>query len=192
VEQDRRARLVLGRWAFPAIGGAIVLTSLVVFFLGVLVGEKLEEAKYGASDRPLLPIRADKLGDDDHGQADEISFYDVLDPRHNATSVQAGKREPSQTGDLDAAAGTPNPVQAGTELWTVQVNAFDEKKAADDLAKKLKEKGLDAYVMEVNVRGQTWFRVRAGRFDSQEKAKQLENRIKTQEKFLKAFATRAS
>jgi cell division septation protein DedD len=65
--------------------------------------------------------------------------------------------------------------------WTVQVNATTDSQQAMNLARALKAKGYDAYTLQAPMRGQTWYRVRVGRFASREKAKELENRLRTTE-----------
>ena len=41
-----------------------------------------------------------------------------------------------------------------------------------------KAKGYDAYTVQAPMRGQTWYRVRVGRFSNRDKAKELEKRLK--------------
>jgi septal ring-binding cell division protein DamX len=216
--EEGRVRFGLGRWTFSAFVGATLLISVVIFFLGVLVGQRLEADKNGNPEGPLLPIEMGELSKSGTSQAEDMTFYDVLGSKQSGGfeelkapegSVQDPKRQgESELTSRDKTAKkeeTKVSVQAVPNLkeverpdltkpggWTVQVNAFEEKRGADDLVRKLKKKGVDAYVMKVDVRGQIWFRVRAGHFDSKEKAKQLENRLKTEEKLLKAFATRIS
>jgi cell division septation protein DedD len=64
--------------------------------------------------------------------------------------------------------------------WTVQVNATTNPHQATDLAQSLRAKGYDAYTVQAPMRGQTWYRVRVGRFRNHErnKAKALEAQLK--------------
>ena len=56
----------------------------------------------------------------------------------------------------------------------MQVNATTNPQQATDLARALRGKGYDAYTVQAPMRGQTWYRVRVGRFPSRDKAKEME------------------
>lgn len=73
--------------------------------------------------------------------------------------------------------------------WTVQVNATTNPEQANDLARRLKAKGYDAYTVQAPLRGQTWYRVRVGRSKSREKAKELEIRLRNTEGMENAYMT---
>ena len=180
-------------WNLAAFIVAAAVASLVVFFLGVFVGQRLEGQKGPASEAPLLPVQTDRLSTRATGRGEDMTFYDVLASKQGGRGEegrQASEKAQDSAKSENPEAKRPDPDKPSG--WTVQINAFQEKRSADALVQRLKEKGVDAYMMKVEVRGQTWFRVRAGQFDSREKAKQLERKLKTEEKLLKAFATRAS
>jgi cell division septation protein DedD len=71
--------------------------------------------------------------------------------------------------------------------WTIQVNAFPDEKSAKIWVDRLKNKGYNAYVTEVNVKGKIWYRVRVGQYNSREEAKKVEEVLKTKENYTKAF-----
>ncbi len=71
--------------------------------------------------------------------------------------------------------------------WTVQVNAFPDEKSAKTWVDRLKNKGYNAYVTEVNVKGKSWYRVRVGQYSTREEAKKVEEVLKTKENYSKAF-----
>jgi len=71
--------------------------------------------------------------------------------------------------------------------WTVQVNAFPDEKSAKTWVDRLKNKGYNAYVAEVNVKGKIWYRVRVGQYGTREEAKKVEEALKTKENYTKAF-----
>jgi cell division septation protein DedD len=73
--------------------------------------------------------------------------------------------------------------------WTVQVNATTNVQQATELARSLRAKGYEAYTVQAPMGGQTWYRVRVGRFTSREKAKELEARLKTREHLDSAYVT---
>ena len=73
--------------------------------------------------------------------------------------------------------------------WTVQVNATTNVAQAIDLARRLKAKGYDAYTVQAPLRGQTWYRVRVGRYSSRDQAKEMESRLKDTEGLESAYIT---
>jgi DedD protein len=73
--------------------------------------------------------------------------------------------------------------------WTVQVNATTNLEQAVDLARRLKAKGYDAYTVQAPLRGQTWYRVRVGRYPSRDTAKEMERRLKETEGLDSAYIT---
>ena len=91
---------------------------------------------------------------------------------------------------------TPTPTKAentanrgNDSSWTVQVNAYPDERSAKLLVDQLKNKGYNAKVTEVLNNGKTWYRVRVGRYDSKEEAKKVEEVLKNNENFSKAFTT---
>lgn len=121
-----------------------------------------------------------------------------------ATALPAGTPAVRQSTRGAAEAATPRPTRASTTPkhtpaggrdewadagWTVQVNATTNPQQAQDLARSLRAKGYDAYTVQAPVRGQTWYRVRVGRFASRDKAGELESRLKRREGLENAYVT---
>ncbi len=75
------------------------------------------------------------------------------------------------------------------KTWTVQVNAFPDQNSAMLWVDRLKNKGYNAYVTEIQVKGKVWYRVRVGHYDSREEAEKVEVILKNKENLPKAFAT---
>jgi len=73
--------------------------------------------------------------------------------------------------------------------WTVQVYATTDPKEATSFARRLLAKGYDAYTLQAPLRGQTWYRVRVGRFAKREKAEEMEKRLKRLEGLEAAYVT---
>jgi cell division septation protein DedD len=73
--------------------------------------------------------------------------------------------------------------------WTVQVNATTNVQQATEMARKLRTKGYEAYTVQAPMRGQTWYRVRVGRFANREQAKELESRLRSSEHLDNAYVT---
>lgn len=77
--------------------------------------------------------------------------------------------------DKKAKGSSAEPVKAadkpsGSFRYAIQVAALDEKPKAEDMVRKLSERGVEAYLQEAVVKGKTYYRVRCGKFVSKEEA----------------------
>jgi cell division septation protein DedD len=175
-----------------------------------LIGQKIEENKLlKRSETPLVKIPA-QLSSSGPAQSsvpgDEVAFYETLSkeatkssPSRKSTNLppadaKAEDKVKTKKAVVKSDAGAaPEKTEAKAEPtspseWTVQVNAFPHERDAKDLAKKLTERGYDAYVVPVEVKGKTWYRVRAGHFTTREQAKELQETMKDKEGLSKAIA----
>ncbi|MBI3786522.1 MAG: SPOR domain-containing protein [Deltaproteobacteria bacterium] len=116
-----------------------------------------------------------------------------IPPTPRVTPSSVGTQAPRPTA---TARPHPTPPAAGTTNewadagWTVQVNATTDPEQAKSLAARLRGKGYDAYTLQAPARGQvTWYRVRVGRFKTRDKAVEMEQRLKADEKLNEAFVT---
>ena len=112
-------------------------------------------------------------------------------PQAKESKSQAKESKP-QTKEAPPAPKPAPPVDtAGSKEsgkgWTVQVNAFPDERSAKTWVDRLKNKGYNAYVAEVNVKGKIWYRVRVGQYGTREEAKKVEEALKTKENYTKAF-----
>ena len=73
------------------------------------------------------------------------------------------------------------------KTWSVQISAAPTKNIADKLAQQLKAKGYDGYVVEANVKGQTYYRVRVGRLPNREEAESTRQSLALHESYEQAF-----
>ena len=71
--------------------------------------------------------------------------------------------------------------------WSIQVNAAKDEATANAVRSRLQEKGFNAYVMRVNLQGETWYRVRVGRFPTMEAATAAVSRLKSDPSYARAF-----
>lgn len=78
------------------------------------------------------------------------------------------------------------PTEAG-EKWSVQVAAVPTKHSADALLEQLKTKGYKGYVVQAEVKGQTYHRVRIGRFQTREQAESARQSLMSQEGYRDAY-----
>lgn len=74
-------------------------------------------------------------------------------------------------------------------VWTVQIKSSPDKKFADTWVNRLQSKGYDAFVVEGDVKGQIWYRVRVGHFTAKQEAEELRMKLETQEALSGGFLT---
>ncbi len=240
--ENRRGRglYYFSRGQLFVLGLGFTITSVVVFLLGVLIGQGIEERKLLKKEEPLVKIPIQPLpkgsGSAPGASAkEEMTFYETLaktpagaqptrgkaakeikpvektlSPAVKETKPAAGegpavlaekakeKESPEKTPLMLEVREEPaqktqkvEEVRAGTgasqDVWAVQVNAFPNERDAKNLAKKLKDKGYDSYVVSTSIKGKTWYRVRVGRFATRGEAKELQETLMAKENFNKAI-----
>jgi cell division septation protein DedD len=74
------------------------------------------------------------------------------------------------------------------KIWRAQVNAFPDERSAKQIVDRLKNKGYNAYVTEVQNRGKSWYRVSVGKYNSRDEADKMVEALRTKENYPKAFA----
>jgi cell division septation protein DedD len=70
------------------------------------------------------------------------------------------------------------------------LGSYAEKKVAANLAKKLMDKGYDAYVTTVTVKGRELHRVRVGHLQQRAEAEKLRETLRTAEKLERGVVSR--
>lgn len=235
-----------GQLLILAVGFAA--TTVVVFFLGILIGQGIEERKLLKKDEPLIKIPAQPLpgaaAQSGASGKEEMTFYQTLSktppaapskgaepakeakpaaraakpvaketkvPVQEMKVAAAEKSKPAEKTKEKASAeksapaaetkrqaleqkapppeGTKVATEAREKVWAVQVNAYPLERDAKNLAKKLKDKGYDAYVVPTTIKGRDWYRVRVGRLQTQEGAKALQEKLKAKEALTKSIIT---
>ena len=73
--------------------------------------------------------------------------------------------------------------------WSVQISAAPAKDVAENLAQQLIAKGYDSYVIQAEVKGQTYYRVRVGHFAEREAAESIRQSLARQEGYRQAYLT---
>lgn len=74
------------------------------------------------------------------------------------------------------------------KVWRAQVDAYPDERSAKLLVDRLKNKGYNAYVSEVQLRGKPWYRVSVGKYGTREEADRVVSALKGKENYAKAFA----
>ncbi len=110
-----------------------------------------------------------------------------------APAAQPVVPSPTATAIQVAAAPSPSPspraamMGSGPGSWSVQVNATKDRDTARRIVEGLRSKGYNAYTVEVPLRGEVWYRVRVGRFPSMGAATAMVVRLKSEERYTRAF-----
>jgi DedD protein len=71
--------------------------------------------------------------------------------------------------------------------WTVQVKSSPDKIFADRSVAQLKSKGYDAFVVEAEVNGKTWYRVHVGHLATRQEAENLRRTLESKERLSGTF-----
>lgn len=221
--ENRRARdqglyyFSRGQLGILAVG--FTLISAIIFFLGIFIGQSIEERKLLKKEEPIakVPIRPLTQGSSFATGApveQEMTFYETLTqdspgvgasapvkgegnkPGEKAAKVKDDKTKLSLKGKTPtlpkkAKRKSVPKTQREGPVWSVQINAFTRRKDASSLTKRLKKKGYDAYVVSTKKNGRTWYRVRVGHLATQGQAKRMLETLQKKEKYTKAIIARS-
>ena len=213
--RGKENRFYFSRGQMVLLGGAFVLASVVIFFLGMFIGKSIEERKIAEKEEPLVRIpvkpeagaasgaaaqkRAEVTFNDAESKAPAAVVQDKSPPEKPPEKIAAAEA-PAPKGEKIAekiaAAAAPKKSEAVAnaeatdqgKIWRAQVNAFPDERSAKLLVDRLKNKGYNAYVSEAPNRGRTWYRVSVGRYNSRDEAEKIVEALKTKENHPKAFA----
>jgi cell division septation protein DedD len=220
--RGKDSRYFLSRGQMIILAGTFTLASVVIFFIGMMVGTVIEERKIFKKDEPLvkMPIKPAGAANGAAVKSDEITFYDTLAKSRSAQALAeapakelrpavkaespeekaansakpdkpVAKLPESKTGktqkETETAKGEPAGRAEGA-VWRAQVDALPDERSAKLLVDRLKNKGYNAYVSEVELRGKTWYRVSVGKYGSREEADKAVSVLKDKEDYSRAFA----
>ncbi len=87
-------------------------------------------------------------------------------------------------------AGTTTVGQTTGDSWFVQVGSYPERKTAERIAKRLSDKGYDAFVVAADIHGKTHHRVRVGRLASRAEAEKLQRALRDKESLPRTIVAR--
>jgi cell division septation protein DedD len=105
-----------------------------------------------------------------------------------ASEKPAEKNAPVAGNAKNTEAAQPADQKDHGATWRAQVNAFPDERSAKQIVDRLKNKGYNAYVTEVQNRGKTWYRVSVGKYNSREEADKMVDLLRTKENYPKTFA----
>lgn len=203
-----------GRQIFYLFFGGAVLASLV-FVLGVMVGRRVEARAHvdtqPATTASLDPLAAlDELARRPVALAEEdLEFPAAIagsDEQPEADRVLAATAPAGATPAAPARASVDAPAEAVAEVtepehnqaaaakkqtakFTLQLSSFQDRAEADAFFDKLRKGGHAPYVTESKVDGETWYRVRLGRYPSFDAAVEAKTNFEKREHVI-AYVTR--
>ncbi|HMA82066.1 MAG TPA: SPOR domain-containing protein, partial [Candidatus Binatia bacterium] len=105
-----------------------------------------------------------------------------------AAEKKADKPAPSAEAAQKTETASNGESKESGKTWRAQVNAFPDERSAKLIVDRLKNKGYNAYVTEVQNRGKTWYRVNVGKFGTRDEADKMVEKLRAKENFPTAFA----
>jgi cell division septation protein DedD len=194
------------RWGFRIqrtqallLGCVLVASAAVISYLNLPIDYSVQTHAIGASPTsgettslahhsgsPLQNGSTTKLADTPAAETAEARSPELN--RHGSPSGTT--RESIQTNAVSSkVAESAEPAQnvGVSKTWSVQISAAPTKNVADNMAQQLKAQGYDGYVIEANVKGQTYHRVRVGRFPKREEAESTRQSLAVHESYKQAF-----
>jgi cell division septation protein DedD len=102
-------------------------------------------------------------------------------PPNAAAAKTPEKSAPAQAVRDESKFSRPGKSESADQIWTVQVRSSSDKKFAESWVDRLRSKGYDAFLVEGDVQGQTWYRVRVGLLAAREEAEALQNMLASKE-----------
>jgi DedD protein len=186
----------------PRLVGAVVLVSLVVIFVPMLLEDEpvIEPGIQGSNIPPrpaelgdfpsgVLPLPGEDLGPEPPAQMPEperepVSVVKALS--EEPESVDESKGEPAEQEATEESESTmvlsaaPEPVKprVGISAWAVQVGSFERRGNAQGLVERLRAKGQEAFIEEVEIGRTSWYRVRVGPELDRKKADRMLTRVR--------------
>ncbi len=143
------------------------IASVVVFFLGILIGQSIEEQKLLQREEEVVkvPANSNAIKDDVI-----ITFPETL-------------TQPKTPSDPKTKVVKTQPP------WTVQIAAHRSRATADSMVAELKKRGYRAYVTAGELNRKTFYRIRVGRYGTRRAAMADLQRLKT-DNYKNAMITR--
>jgi cell division septation protein DedD len=122
----------------------------------------------GQPREPQIFIASEQAPDDDFARAESKSALPKAKQQRPQRPVLAKKEQRENA-------------------WAVQAMATPDRRIAIDWLEKLKARGYDAFLIDAEIKGQTWYRVRAGSFSTRQEAEALRKILQSKEGFGDAF-----
>ncbi|NCO58958.1 MAG: hypothetical protein COZ70_03385 [Deltaproteobacteria bacterium CG_4_8_14_3_um_filter_51_11] len=160
----RRYHFELSLAGIISIAFACIILLGWIFFAGVLAGRGL----FPDVIKVLVPASQEKSQASTSQRIQEtpseppLAFYSEL-KKSGETPSEPSKDKP------------PGAIYADDNLYCVQLVSLESESKAEQLAKKLRNRGQSAFVNKKEQQGKVMFRVRCGLFASRSEAERLRN-----------------
>jgi cell division septation protein DedD len=184
-----------------ASAATLVASVALIFYLSIRGSTNIHEQANGAVEKK--PAADFNRGTPTAGRA-EIG----LKPRNVSSIDMAGKpnapvRVVAKSALATDNAGVPAVVESAkadpiahfpesanvSKKWSVQISAGPTQAIANTLVQRLITKGYDGYLVQAEVKGQTYYRVRVGRFDKRDEAESMRQSLVHEEGYRDAYLT---
>jgi len=164
-----------------AAGGAAAKNDEITFY-DTLAKSRSAQAQ---ADQPAKEIKPPEKST----RAEEKETKAAVKPDTQVTKVAENKAaKPQPPAEVTKTESTESADEAEVKVWRAQVDAFPDERSAKQLVDRLKNKGYNAYVSEVQYRGKPWYRVSVGKYGAREEADKVVSALKGKENYAKAFA----
>jgi cell division protein FtsN len=181
------------------LGAAVV--GVAIFWLGVVIGRGQTEPAMSGDWQAAVPTDGSSEADeeplgfyeavnetpaDDEGGTEQAQEPVTEEPASTppAPEVAAPEFQPSEPVaeqpapvEAESRVGLPSPDASLASGWIVQVRSTPDKPAADSLQAALVSAGFPAFVVSAEVSGQTYYRVRVGRYRTRGDAETIETEL---------------
>jgi DedD protein len=208
-ERDERPKvrppLQVKRTLTAPLVSTLIASALVIFYFGVLTDYPIRPQSRGANTAPARTETSLRSQNAPSIAAAANLAQKKANPNPAKPKADASTSAPtsmvrfaakSASGAIDEgiqAQASPiahSAVSADSnKKWSVQISAAPAKDTAVNLTEQLKTKGYDAYVVQAEVNGQTYHRVRVGHFGAREQAESVRQSLALQEGYRDAFLT---
>jgi cell division septation protein DedD len=140
------------------------------------------------------PVAAAEERPKESKPVEKVAVQPVVEKPNPAKSEPPPVKPPEKKIEKVTLADEPKKTESATaeskesgKVWRAQVNAYPDDLSAKQIVDRLKNKGYNAYVTEVQNRGKTWYRVSVGKYNSREEADKVAELLRGKENFPKAF-----
>ena len=193
-----RRRFRIKRTQAVGLASIFVATAAIIFYLALPADYSDQTHANGASPPSVETISLVQQNGSFLRNASSAKTAETL------TDERVEARRPKLNRDGSSSAKTGETIQANLspqvtetvdsagktglgKTWSVQISAAPTKNVADKLVQQLRAEGYDGYVVEANVKNQSYYRVRVGRFPKREEAESTRQSLALHESYKQAF-----
>jgi cell division septation protein DedD len=218
-KRPKARRLFFSKWTRDAVVAAtLVTTAAIIFYFGVPTVRNIQERANAAGGEGPPAVSITEPSASSLTEAQTVASVDTVTGRANQSAEPApakselhdsglppngAMRFAAKTASTEESAGirpllepsNASPTADRTESadlnkrWSVQIAAAPAKDIAGTLVQRLKANGYDGYVVQAAVKGQTYYRVRVGRFATREEAESARASLASQQGYRDAYLT---